>query len=135
VNPLKKNILTTALAVVLAFTLAACSSSATGAKQIVLHASGAETGTYTIGKRANIVGDLKLTDAKVAKVDILIEELAPGGSWSEFRKLTAGKSSTSVGFALVKNVVGKYQYRATVSAKNYGPFVSAPVSVIYTAKN
>lgn len=132
---MKKNILTTAIAVILAFTLAACSSSATGAKQIVLHPSGAETGKYIVGKRANIVGDLSLADSKEAKVDILIEELAPGGSWAEFRKFSASKNSTSVGFALVKTAVGAYQYRATVSAKNYGPFTSAPVTVIYSAKN
>jgi len=134
VTPLKKNIFATAVSVVLAFTLAACSSSATGAKQIVLHPSGTETGKYNVGQRANVVGDLALADATAAKVDVLIEEQAPGGTWTKFRKFTASKSSTSIGFALIKNEAGTYQYRATISAKNYGPFTSAPISVEYSTK-
>ena len=130
---LKKNIFATAVAVVLAFTLAACSSTS-GAKQIVLHPSGTETGKYSVGQRANIVGDLDLADATVSKVDVVVEEQAPGGSWTEFRKFTASKNSTSVGFALIKSEAGTYQYRATISGKNYGPFTSAPISVEYSAK-
>ncbi len=130
---MKKNIFAAAVAVVLAFTLAACSSTA-GSKQISLHPSGTETGKYTIGERANIVGDLNLADAKVSKVDVLIEEQAPGGSWTEFRKFTAGTSSSSVGFALIKTEAGTYKYRATISAKNYGPFTSAEISLEYAAK-
>ncbi|MEI8231061.1 MAG: hypothetical protein WCG32_00595 [Actinomycetes bacterium] len=130
---MKKNIFATAVAVVLAFTLAACSSSA-GAKQIVLHLSGTETGKYTIGERANVVGTLDLADAKATKLDVLIEEQVPGGSWTEFRKFTASKSSSSIGFALVKNEAGKFKYRATISADGYGPFTSAEFSLEYSAK-
>jgi hypothetical protein len=133
VTPLKKNIFASAIAVVLAFTLAACSSAA-GAKQISLHPSGTETGKYTVGERANIVGELDLTDATAAKLDVVIEELAPGGSWTEFRKFTASKDSTSVGFALIKNEAGSYQYRATISAKNYGPYTSGTITLEYAAK-
>lgn len=130
---LKKNIFATAIAVVLAVTLAACSG-ASGAKQIVLSPSGNETGKYTVGERANIVGDLDLADSDASKVNILIEEQAPGGSWTEFRTLTASKSSSSVGFAVIKTEPGKYQYRAVVSADGYGPFTSATISVEYSAK-
>lgn len=132
-TPLKKNILATAVAVILAFTLAACSSSA-GAKQIVLSPSGSDTGKYTLGQRANIVGTLDLADATASKVDVLVEEQAPGGSWTEFRKFTASKSSSSVGFALLKTEAGTYKYRATISAKNYGPYTSAELSLEYSAK-
>ena len=130
---MKKNILAATVAVVLAFTLAACSSSA-GAKQIVLHSSGTETGKYTIGERANVVGGLNIADAKVSKLDVLIEEQVPGGSWTEFRKFTASNSSSSVGFALIKTEAGTYKYRATISAKNYGPYTSAELSLEYSAK-
>jgi hypothetical protein len=130
---LKKNIFAAAVAVVLAFTLAACSSSA-GAKQISLSPSGTETGKYSIGDRANIVGTLDLTDATASKVDVVVEEQIPGGSWKEFRKFTAGKSSSSVGFALIKTEAGTYKYRATISADGYGPFTSAEISLEYSAK-
>jgi hypothetical protein len=133
VTYLKKNVFAAVFAVVLAVTLAACSGNA-GAKQIVLHPSANETGKYTVGDRANIVGDLDLSDAEASKVNIVIEELAPGGSWTEFRSLTASKSSSSVGFALIKNEAGTYQYRAVVSADGYGPFTSATISVEYSAK-
>ena len=132
-TPLKKNILATAVAVILAFTLAACSSSS-GAKQIVLSPSGSDTGKYTLGQRANIVGTLDLADATASKVDVLVEEQAPGGSWTEFRKFTASKSSSSVGFALIKTEAGKYKYRATISAKGFGPYTSAELSLEYSAK-
>lgn len=132
-TPLKKNILATAVAVILAFTLAACSSSAVS-KQIVLHPSGTETGKYAVGERANVVGDLVLADSKVSKFDVLIEEQVPGGSWTEFRKFTASSASSSVGFALIKTEAGKYKYRATISAKGFGPYTSAELSLEYSAK-
>lgn len=132
-NILKKNIFAVAIAAVLAFSLAACSAPA-GAKQIVLHPSGSETGKYTVGERANIVGDLSIADLKEDKVDVLIEELVPGGSWTQFRKFKAGKASSSIGFGLIKTQPGTYQYRATLSAKNYGPFTSSVIFVEYSAK-
>lgn len=129
---MKKTIFATVIATVIAITLAACAPS--GAKQIVLRTATGETGTYTAGQRANIVGDLDLTDAKVESFDIVIEELAPGGSWTQFRKITASQGSSSVGFALVKDVAGDYQYRAIISGKEYGPFTSAVLTVKYQAK-
>jgi len=130
---LKKSIFAAVLATVLAVTLAACSP--TGAKQIVLHPATGETDTYTLGQRANVVGDLDLSDAKITKFDVVIEELVPGGSWSQFRKFVAHKGSSSIGFALVKNEVGDFQDRAVISGKEYGPFTSAPITVHYKAKN
>mgnify|MGYP006282368211 FL=1 len=130
---MKKTIFSAFIATVIAVTLAACSP--TGAKQIVLHPASTETDTYTVGKRANIVGDLDLSDSKLAKFDVLIEEQAPGGSWTQFRKFVAHKGSTSIGFALIKTEAGDYQYRATISGKDYGPFTSAPLTIHYKAKN
>ena len=130
---MKKSIFAAVLATVLAVTLAACSP--TGAKKIVLHPATGETDTYTLGQRANVVGDLDLSDAKITKFDVVIEELVPGGSWSQFRKFVAHKGSSSIGFALVKNEVGDFQYRAVISGKEYGPFTSAPITVHYKAKN
>lgn len=130
---MKKSIFATVIATVLAITLAACT--AAGAKQIVLHPATGQTDTYTLGQRANVVGDLDLSDAKITKFDVVIEELAPGGSWAQFRKFVAHKGSTSIGFALVKNEVGDFQYRAVISGKEYGPFTSAPITVHYKAKS
>ncbi len=131
---MKKTIFSAVIATVLAFTLASCTS-ATSAKQIVLHSATGETDTYIVGKRANVVGDLDLSDAKITKFDVVIEELLPGGSWTQFRKFVAHKGSTSIGFALIKSEVGDYQYRATISGKDYGPFTSAPITLHYQAKN
>jgi hypothetical protein len=130
---LKKTILTSVIAVVIAITLAACSSS--GAKQIVLRPATGETDTFTVGQRANIVGELDLSDAKVESFEILVEELVPGGSWTQFRKITASKGSSSIGFALVKQETGDFKYRAIISGKEYGPFTSAEITVKYKAKN
>jgi hypothetical protein len=129
----KKTLVSTAIATVLAFALAACSSTS-GAKQIVLHPATGETATYVVGTRANIVGDLDLKDATVKTFDVVIEEQLPGGSWTQFRKFVAHSGSTSIGFALIQTVAGDYQYRATISGKSYGPFTSAPITVHYTAK-
>jgi hypothetical protein len=131
---MKKTIFSAVIASVLAFTLAACSGT-TGAKQIVLRSATGETDTYVVGNRANIVGDLDLSDSKLKKFDVLIEEQAPGGSWTQFRKFVAHNGSTSIGFALIKTEAGDYQYRATISGKNYGPFTSAPITIHYKAKN
>jgi hypothetical protein len=130
---LKKTIFTTVIATVIAITLAACSAS--GAKQIVLRPATGETDTFTIGQRANIVGELDLTDATIDSFDIVVEELVPGGSWTQFRKITASKGSSSIGFALVKQETGDFKYRAIVSGKEYGPFTSAEITVKYKAKN
>jgi len=129
---LKKTLVSTAIATVLAFALAACSSS--GAKQIVLHPATGETDTYTVGQRANVVGDLDLKDSTAKSVDVVIEEKTPTADWAQLRKFSAHKGSTSIGFALVQTVAGDYQYRATISAKNYGPFTSAPITIHYVAK-
>ena len=131
---MKKTMFSSVIAAVLAITLAACGS-ASGAKQIVLRVATGETDTYTVGKRANIVGDLDLSDSKLAKFDVLIEEQVSGGSWTQFRKFVAHKGSTSIGFALIKTEAGDYQYRATISGKDYGPFTSAPITIHYKAKN
>jgi hypothetical protein len=130
---LKKTIFTTVIAAVIAITLAACSSS--GAKQIVLRPATGERDTFTVGQRANIVGELDLSDADLESFEILVEELVPGGSWTQFRKITAGKGSSSIGFALVKQEAGDFQYRAIVSGEEYGPFTSSVLTVKYKAKN
>ncbi|MFZ4117253.1 MAG: hypothetical protein ACOYKO_02040 [Rhodoluna sp.] len=130
---MKKTIFTTVIATVIAITLAACSAS--GAKQIVLRPATGETDTFTVGQRANIVGELDLTDATIDSFDIVVEELVPGGSWTQFRKITASKGSSSIGFALVKQETGDFKYRAIVSGKEYGPFTSAEITVKYKAKN
>lgn len=130
---MKKTIYATVIATVMALALTACAP--TGAKQIVLRPATGETDTHVIGERANIVGELDLADATITKFDVLIEELVPGGSWTQFRKFTARKESTSIGFALIKNEAGDYQYRATISGEEYGPFTSAPITVKYKAKN
>jgi hypothetical protein len=130
---LKKTIFTTVIATVIAITLAACSAG--GAKQVVLRPATGETDTYTVGQRANVVGELDLSDATIESFDILIEELVPGGSWTQFRKITASKGSSSVGFALVKQETGDFQYRAIISGEKYGPFTSAVLTVKYKAKN
>lgn len=131
---MKKTLVSSVIAAVLAITLAACSSTS-GAKQIVLHVATGETDTYTVGKRANVVGDLSLGETKLESFDVVIEEKAPGGDWTQFRKFVAHKGSTSIGFALIKNDVGDYEYRATISGKNYGPYTSAPITIHYKAKN
>ena len=130
---MKKTIFTTVIATVIAITLAACSAS--GAKQILLRPATGETDTFTVGQRANIVGELDLTDATIDSFDIVVEELVPGGSWTQFRKITASKGSSSIGFALVKQETGDFKYRAIVSGKEYGPFTSAEITVKYKAKN
>jgi|LakMenEpi03Aug12_release.lakeMendotaPanAssembly.Ray.scaffolds.fasta_scaffold292803_2 hypothetical protein len=130
---LKKSIFASVLVTLIAITLTACAPA--GAKQIELRVATGETGTYTVGERANIVGDLDLTDATIESFDIVVEEMAPGGSWTQFRKITASKGSSSVGFALIKDQVGDYQYRAIVSGEGYGPFTSATLTVKYQAKN
>lgn len=130
---MKKSIFAAVIASVIAITLTACAVE--GAKQVVLRSATGETGVYKVGERANIVGDLDLTDATIDTFDIVIEELAPGGSWAQFRKITASKGSSSVGFALVKDEVGEYQYRAIVSGEEYGPFTSSVLKVKYEAKN
>ncbi|NCA08034.1 MAG: hypothetical protein EBS85_04825 [Micrococcales bacterium] len=130
---MKKSIFATVLATVLAVTLAACSAS--GAKQIVLRAATGETDTFTLGQRANVVGELDVSDSTLSEFDVVIEELAPGGSWVQFRKLVAHKESTSIGFALIKNLAGDYQYRAIISGKEYGPFTSAPLTIHYETKS
>jgi len=130
---LKKTLVSTAIATVLAFALAACSSTA-GAKQIVLHPATGETGTYTVGQRANIVGDLDLKDATVKTFDVVIEEKSSSSDWTQFRKFVAHKGSTSIGFALVQTTAGDYNYRATISGKGYGPFTSSEITVHYVAK-
>jgi hypothetical protein len=129
---LKKTIFASVIATVIALTLTACAPS--GATQIVLRPATGETDTFTIGQRANIVGELDLTGATVDTFEIIVEELVPGGSWTEFRSITAGKGSSSVGFALVKQEAGDYQYRAIVSGKDYGPFTSSVLTVKYKAK-
>jgi hypothetical protein len=130
---LKKTIFTTVIAAVIAVTLAACSAS--GAKQIVLRPATGETDTFTVGQRANIVGELDLSDAKIESFEIVVEELVPGGSWTQFRKITASKGSSSIGFALVKQEAGDFKYRAIISGEEYGPFTSAEITVKYKAKN
>jgi len=130
---MKKSIFATVIATVIAITLAACSSGA--ATQIVLRPATGETDTYTVGKRANIVGELDLADAKIDSFTVVVEELVPGGSWTEFRKISASKGSSSIGFALVKQEAGNYQYRAVISGKEYGPYTSATITVKYMAKN
>jgi hypothetical protein len=130
---LKKTIFTTVIATIIAITLAACAPS--GAKQIVLRPATGETDSYTVGQRANVVGDLDLADATIESFDIVIEELVPGGSWTQFRKISASKGSSSVGFALVKQETGEFQYRAIISGEKYGPFTSAVLTVKYKAKN
>jgi hypothetical protein len=128
---LKKTLFATVIAAVIAITLAACAPS--GAAQIVLRPASGETESYTVGQRANVVGDLDLSDATIETFDIVVEELVPGGSWTEFRKLSAGKDSSSIGFALVKEEAGDYQYRAIVSGEGYGPFTSAVLTLKYGA--
>ena len=130
---MKKTIFTTVIAAVIAITLAACSAS--GAKQIVLRPATGETDTFTVGQRANIVGELDLSDAKIESFEIVVEELVPGGSWTQFRKITASKGSSSIGFALVKQEAGDFKYRAIISGEEYGPFTSAEITVKYKAKN
>ena len=130
---MKKTIFTTVIAAVIAVTLAACSAS--GAKQIVLRPATGETDTFTVGQRANIVGELDLSDAKIESFEIVVEELVPGGSWTQFRKITASKGSSSIGFALVKQEAGDFKYRAIISGEEYGPFTSAEITVKYKAKN
>jgi hypothetical protein len=130
---LKKTIFTTVIAAVIAITLAACSAS--GAKQIVLRPATGETDTFTVGQRANIVGELDLSDAKIESFEIVVEEQVPGGSWTQFRKITASKGSSSIGFALVKQEAGDFKYRAIISGEEYGPFTSAEITVKYKAKN
>lgn len=130
---MKKTIFTTVIATIIAITLAACAPS--GAKQIVLRPATGETDSYTVGQRANVVGDLDLADATIESFDIVIEELVPGGSWTQFRKISASKGSSSVGFALVKQETGEFQYRAIISGEKYGPFTSAVLTVKYKAKN
>ena len=130
---MKKTIFATVVATIIAITLTACATQ--GAKQVVLRTATGETGTYSVGERANIVGDLDLTDATIESFDIVIEEQAPGGSWTQFRKITASKGSSSVGFALVKQETGEFSYRAIVSGEGYGPFTSATLKVTYAAKN
>lgn len=129
---MKKSIFATVIATVIAITLAACSTSA--ATQIVLKPATGETGSYTVGERANIVGVLDLADAKVDTFDLVIEEQVPGGSWTEFRKITATKGSSSVGFALVKQEPGNYKYRAIISGKEYGPYTSAEITIKYSPR-
>jgi len=129
---MKKTIFATVIATVIAMTLAACAGSA--AKQIVLRPATGETDTYTVGQRANIVGELDLADAKATSFEVVIEELVPGGSWTQFRKIAASKDSSSIGFALVKQEVGSYQYRAIISGKDFGPYTSATITVKYEAK-
>jgi hypothetical protein len=124
--------LTAVIATIIAITLAACAPS--GAKQIVLRPATGETGTQQVGQRANIVGDLDVSDATIKTFDIVIEELVPGGSWTQFRKITASSGSSSVGFALVKQETGDFQYRAIISGKEYGPFTSSVITVKYEAK-
>lgn len=130
---MKKTIFTTVIATIIAITLAACAPS--GAKQIVLRPATGATDSYTVGQRANVVGDLDLADATIESFDIVIEELVPGGSWTQFRKISASKGSSSVGFALVKQETGEFQYRAIISGEKYGPFTSAVLTVKYKAKN
>ena len=130
---MKKTIFTTVIAAVIAITLAACSAS--GAKQIVLRPATGETDTFTVGQRANIVGELDLSDAKIESFEIVVEELVPSGSWTQFRKITASKGSSSIGFALVKQEAGEFKYRAIISGEEYGPFTSAEITVKYKAKN
>jgi transcription elongation GreA/GreB family factor len=130
---MKKSIFSAAIATLLAITLAACSSNA-GAKQIVLRTATGETNVVTVGQRVNMVGDLDLSDTKVKKFEIVVEEKAPGGDWTEFRKISARQGSTSVGFALVKNEAGDYKYRATITGEGYGPFVSAEFTITYKNK-
>ena len=130
---MKKTIFTTVIAAVIAITLAACSAS--GAKQIVLRPATGETDTFTVGQRANIVGELDLSDAKIESFEIVVEEQVPGGSWTQFRKITASKGSSSIGFALVKQEAGDFKYRAIISGEEYGPFTSAEITVKYKAKN
>ena len=130
---MKKTLFATVIAAAIAITLAACSAS--GAKQIVLVPATGESETYSVGQRANIVGELDLADATIESFDIVVEELVPGGSWAEFRKMTASQESSSVGFALVKNEAGDYQYRAIISGENYGPFTSTVLTVKYMANN
>lgn len=130
---MKKSFISAALAVVLAFTLAACSTP--GAKQIVLNTASGENPVLVVGQRANIVGDLDLSDSELKEFSILVEEKAPGGDWTEFRNIKARQGSTSVGFALIKNEPGDYKYRATLSGEGYGPFVSAELTITYKAKN
>lgn len=129
---MKKTIFTTLIATVIAITLASCAPS--GAKQIVLRPATGETGSYPVGQRANVVGDLDVSDATIESFEIVIEELVPGGSWTQFRKITASKGSSSVGFALVKQETGDFQYRAIISGKEYGPFTSSVITVKYEAK-
>ncbi len=129
---MKKTMLTAVIATIIAITLAACAPS--GAKQIVLRPATGETGTQQVGQRANIVGDLDVSDATIKTFDIVIEELVPGGSWTQFRKITASSGSSSVGFALVKQETGDFQYRAIISGKDYGPFTSSVITVKYEAK-
>ncbi len=129
---MKKTMLTAVIATIIAITLAACAPS--GAKQIVLRPATGETGTQQVGQRANIVGDLDVSDATIKTFDIVIEELVPGGSWTQFRKITASSGSSSVGFALVKQETGDFQYRAIISGKEYGPFTSSVITVKYEAK-
>lgn len=130
---MKKTFLSAALAAVIAITLTACAPAAD--KHVVLHPASGETDTYTVGKRANVVGDLDLADAKITTFNIKIEEKAPGGDWTEFRNIVAHKGSTSVGFALVKSAAGDYEYRAIISGKDFGPFTSAVLTLHYKAKN
>ena len=92
---MKKTLISSVIATVLAITLAACSSTS-GAKQIVLRLATGEKDTYTVGTRANVVGDLDLSDSKLENFDVLIEEQAPGGSWTQFRKFVAHNGSTSI---------------------------------------
>ena len=128
---MKKTLFATVIAAVIAITLAACAPS--GASQIVLRPATGETESHTVGERANVVGDLDLSDATIESFDIVVEELVPGGSWTEFRKLSASKDSSSIGFALVKEEAGDYQYRAIVSGEGYGPFTSAVLTLKYAA--
>ena len=99
-----------------------------------MHPATGETDTYTVGQRANVVGDLDLKDATVKTFDVVIEEKTPSTDWAQLRKFVAHKGSTSIGFALIQTVAGDYKYRATISGKGYGPFTSGEITVHYVAK-
>ena len=126
-----KRVFAGVIATAIVITLAACSSSSTGAKEINLHFNNSKLTTSKVNKRVDFSADLAIGTSTLKKFDVVVEESISGGAWTQIKKIVAHKGVSMIGFATLPTTEGDYKFRATLSGTGYGPFTSTelPLSV------
>jgi hypothetical protein len=127
-----KRVFAGVIATAIVITLAACSGTSTGAKEINLHFNNSKLTTVKVNKRVDFSADLAVGTSTLKKFDVVVEESISGGAWTQIKKIVAHKGVSMIGFATLPTTEGDYKFRATLSGTGFGPFTSAELPLTVT---